>query len=46
MNELRKCYECKHVHIHPEMYPCNECIHNIQAKDHFKPREVKEGGKD
>ena len=44
INRIKKCHECKHKNVHPEMYPCNDCVHNVSIpKDHFKPREVKEG---
>lgn len=43
INRLKKCQECKHTNVHPQMYPCNECIQNVIPKDHFEPREMKEG---
>lgn len=44
INRIKKCQECKHTNVHPQIYPCNECVRNVIPKDHFEPRKMKEGG--
>ena len=38
MAEFESCMNCKHVTKKETDFPCNECKHGVNVKDHYKPR--------
>ena len=38
MSEFESCMNCKHVTKKETDFPCNECKHGVNVKDHYKPR--------
>lgn len=37
MSEFESCMKCKHTNKTENDYPCNQCKHCIDVKDHYKP---------
>lgn len=33
------CRTCEHVDMHPDMYPCNHCLHASNCKDMYSKRK-------
>ena len=38
MAEFESCMNCKHTTKKETDFPCNECKHGVNVKDHYKPR--------
>jgi len=38
MAEFESCMNCKHITKKETDFPCNECKHGVNVKDHYKPR--------
>ena len=38
MAEFESCMNCKHLTKKETDFPCNECKHGVNVKDHYKPR--------